>query len=80
MVASNCMKDGTNIRSGRYWHGTQIPTEEVEVGAEGRRHFNGEKLKKYEMVPVFGITKENVEKFAAGCLTTPHAHSRRRGD
>ena len=29
--------------------------------------FNGSPLKKYEMVPVFGINKENVDKFAAGC-------------
>ena len=30
-------------------------------------YFNGEKLKKYEMVPVHGINKENVDQFAAGC-------------
>ena len=30
-------------------------------------YFNGEKLKKYELVPVYGITKENVGQFATGC-------------
>ena len=70
MVASNCMKDGVlNIRSGQqYGTATQIPTEEAEVAAKkAAAHFNGEKLKKYELVPVYGITKENVEQFAAGC-------------
>jgi ribose transport system substrate-binding protein len=70
VVGSNCMKDGVlNIRSGRqYGTATQIPTEEAEVAAKKvAAFFNGEKMKKYELVPVFGITKENVEKFAAGC-------------
>jgi ABC-type sugar transport system substrate-binding protein len=70
VVASNCMKDGVvNIRAGTQ-HGTatQIPTEEAEVAAKKvAGHFNGEKLKKYELVPVFGITKENLDQFAAGC-------------
>jgi ABC-type sugar transport system substrate-binding protein len=70
VVASNCMKDGIlHIRSGQqYGTATQIPTEEAEVTAKKvAGYFNGEKLKKYELVPVYGITKENVEKFAAGC-------------
>jgi ribose transport system substrate-binding protein len=70
VVGSNCMKDGViNIRAGRqYGTATQIPTEEAEIAAKKvAAFFNGEKLKKYELVPVFGITKENVEKFAAGC-------------
>jgi ribose transport system substrate-binding protein len=70
IVGSNCMKDGIiHIRSGQQFStATQIPTEEAEVTAKKvAAYFNGEKLKKYEMVPVFGITKENVDKFAAGC-------------
>ena len=70
VVASNCMKDGIiNIRAGRQFAtATQIPTEEAEVAAKKvAGHFNGEKLKKAELVPVFGIEKDNVEKFAAGC-------------
>ena len=70
VVASNCMKDGViHIKSGKqYGTATQIPTEEAEVAAKKViGYFNGEKLKKYEMVPVHGITKENVEQFAAGC-------------
>jgi ribose transport system substrate-binding protein len=70
VVGSNCMKDGIlHIRSGRqFGTATQIPTEEAEVAAKKIvAHFNGEKLNKYELVPVFGITKENVEQFAAGC-------------
>jgi ribose transport system substrate-binding protein len=70
VVASNCMKDGIlHIRSGQQFAtATQIPTEEAEVAVKKVvGHFNGEKLKKYELVPVHGITKENVEKFAAGC-------------
>ena len=70
IVASNCMKDGIiHIRSGeQYGTATQIPTEEAEVTAKKvAGFFNGEKMKKYELVPVHGITKENVDKFAAGC-------------
>lgn len=70
VVASNCMKDGVlHIRSGQqYGTATQIPTEEAEVAAKKiAAHFNGEKLKKYELVPVFGITNENLDRFAAGC-------------
>jgi ribose transport system substrate-binding protein len=70
VVGSNCMKDGIlHIKSGQqYATATQIPTEEAEVAAKKvAAYFNGEKLKKYELVPVFGITKENVDKFAAGC-------------
>jgi ribose transport system substrate-binding protein len=70
VVASNCMKDGVlNIRSGKqYATATQIPTEEAEVAAKKvAAHFNGEKMKKYELVPVHGITRENVDRFAAGC-------------
>ena len=70
VVASNCMKDGiVHINSGQqYATATQIPTEEAEVTAKKVvAYFNGEKLKKYELVPVYGITKENVGQFAAGC-------------
>jgi ribose transport system substrate-binding protein len=70
VVASNCMKDGiVHIKSGQqYGTATQIPTEEAEVTAKKvAAFFNGEKLKKYEMVPVHGITKDNVDQFATGC-------------
>jgi ABC-type sugar transport system substrate-binding protein len=70
IVASNCMKDGiVHINSGQqYSTATQIPTEEAEVTANKvLAYFNGQKLNKYEMVPVYGITKENVGQFAAGC-------------
>jgi ribose transport system substrate-binding protein len=70
VVASNCMKDGIiHIKSGQqYATATQIPTEEAEVAAKKvAAYFNGEQLKKYEIVEVFGITKQNVEQFAAGC-------------
>jgi ribose transport system substrate-binding protein len=70
VVASNCMKDGViHIRAGKqYGTATQIPTEEAEFASKKiAAHFNGEKLKKYEQVPVYGITRENVEQFAAGC-------------
>src|SRR4029078_6804423 len=70
VVASNCMKDGIiHIKSGhQYGTATQIPTEEAEVAVKKvAAHFNGEKLKKYEMVPVHGVTKENGERFATGC-------------
>jgi ABC-type sugar transport system substrate-binding protein len=70
VVASNCMKDGIiNIKAGRQFAtATQIPTEEAEVTAKKvAALFNGEKLKKNEMVPVHGISKENVEQFTAGC-------------
>jgi ABC-type sugar transport system substrate-binding protein len=64
------MKDGVlNIKAGKQFAtATQIPTEEAEVTAKKvAGHFNGEKLKKYELVPVHGISRENVDQFAAGC-------------
>ena len=70
VVGSNCMKDGIlNIKAGKQFAtATQIPTEEAEVAAKKvAAHFKGEKLKKYELVPVHGITKENVDQFATGC-------------
>jgi ribose transport system substrate-binding protein len=70
VVGSNCMKDGVvHIKSGQqYATATQIPTEEAAVAAKKLAgYFNGEKLQKYEMVPVFGITKDNLDKFATGC-------------
>jgi ABC-type sugar transport system substrate-binding protein len=70
VVGSNCMKDGIlHIKSGQqYATATQIPTEEAEAAAKKiAAYFNGEKLKKYELVPVYGITQENVDKFAPGC-------------
>jgi len=70
VVGSNCMKDGIiHIKSGQqYGTATQIPTEEAETAVKKiAGYFNGEKLQKYEMVPVHGINKANVEQFAAGC-------------
>lgn len=70
VVASNCMKDGiVHIRSGeQYGTATQIPTEEAEFASKKLTDFfNGAPLKKYEIIPVYGITKNNVDKFAAGC-------------
>jgi ribose transport system substrate-binding protein len=70
VVASNCMKDGIiHIKSGeQFGTATQIPTEEAEFAAKKiGGYFSGETLKKYEIVPVYGITKENVDQFAAGC-------------
>jgi ribose transport system substrate-binding protein len=70
IVGSNCMKDGIlNIKAGKqYATATQIPTEEAEVAAKKiAAHFGGQALKKYELVPVHGITKDNIDQFAAGC-------------
>ena len=70
IVGSNCMKDGMiNIKSGKQFAtATQIPTEEAEIAAKKvAAHFNGEKMKKYELVPVQGISKENLDRFTAGC-------------
>jgi ribose transport system substrate-binding protein len=70
VVASNCMKDGiVHVNSGQqYATATQIPTQEAEVAVKKvETYFNGAQLKKYEIVPVYGITKDNVEQFAAGC-------------
>lgn len=70
VVGSNCMKDGIiHIRSGeQYGTATQIPTEEATYAAKKViAYFNGGKLLKYDTIPVYGITKANVDKFAAGC-------------
>ena len=70
VVGSNCMKDGIiHIRSGeQYGTATQIPTEEATYAAKKIiAYFNGGQLKKYDIIPVYGITKNNVDKFAAGC-------------
>lgn len=70
VVGSNCMKDGIiHIKSGeQFGTATQIPTEEAEFSAKKiGAYFNGETLKKYEIIPVYGITKDNVDQFAAGC-------------
>ena len=70
VVASNCMKDGVvHIRSGeQYGTATQIPTEEAEFASKKlTAFFNGAALKKYEIIPVYGITKANLDKFATGC-------------
>lgn len=70
VVGSNCMKDGIiHIRSGeQYGTATQIPTEEATYAAKKViGYFNGGQLKKYDVIPVYGITKDNVDKFAAGC-------------
>jgi ribose transport system substrate-binding protein len=70
IVGSNCMKDGiVHIRSGeQYGTATQIPTEEATFAAKRvTAYFNGDALKKYEIIPVYGITKDNVDQFAAGC-------------
>jgi ribose transport system substrate-binding protein len=70
VVASNCMKDGiVHIKSGeQYGTATQIPTEEAETAAKKvATYFSGQSLRKYEIIPVYGITKDNVDQFAAGC-------------
>lgn len=70
VVGSNCMKDGIiHIRSGeQYGTATQIPTEEAAYAAKKViAYFNGGKLIKYDIIPVYGVTKDNVDKFAAGC-------------
>jgi ribose transport system substrate-binding protein len=70
VVGSNCMKDGVlNIRSGKQFAtATQIPTEEADVAAKKiAAFFNGQNMQKYELVPVHGITRENIDKFATGC-------------
>lgn len=70
IVASNCMKDGiVHIRSGeQYATATQIPTEEAAYAAKKiAAYFNGEKLQKYEIVKSYGITAENVAKYADAC-------------
>ena len=70
VVASNCMKDGiVHIRSGeQFGTATQIPTEEGEFAAKKiAAYFDGAPLKKYELIPVYGITKKNVDRFAVGC-------------
>jgi ribose transport system substrate-binding protein len=70
VVGSNCMKDGIlNIKAGKQQAtATQIPTEEAEVAAKKiATHFGGQALKKYELVPVHGISRDNVDQFAAGC-------------
>jgi ribose transport system substrate-binding protein len=70
VVASNCMKDGiVHIKSGeQYGTATQIPTEEAETAAKKvATYFSGQSLRKYEIIPVYGITKDNLDQFAAGC-------------
>ena len=73
VVASNCMKDGIvqhQLGPAIQQPPPQIPTQEAEDQTRARRsrpYFGGEKLKKYEIVPVYGIAKENVAQFAAGC-------------
>jgi ABC-type sugar transport system substrate-binding protein len=70
VVASNCMKDGMiHIKSGeQYSTATQIPTEEAEVAAKKvAAYFNGEKLKKYEIVKSYAVTKETLGRFATPC-------------
>jgi ABC-type sugar transport system substrate-binding protein len=70
VVASNCMKDGIiHIKSGeQYSTATQIPTEEAAVAATKiAAWFNGEPLKKYEMIKSYGIDTANVAKFAGAC-------------
>lgn len=70
VVASNCMKDGIiHIKSGQqYSTATQIPTVEAEIAAKKiAGYFNGEPLKKEEIVTAYGVTKANVEQFATPC-------------
>jgi ABC-type sugar transport system substrate-binding protein len=70
VVASNCMKDGVlHIKSGeQYSTATQIPTEEAQAAATKiTAYFNGTALQKYETIPVYGVTKSDVDQFAAGC-------------
>ena len=52
----------------QYSTATQIPTEEAAFAAKKiAGYFNGEPLKKYEIVKSYGITSENVDKFAQAC-------------
>jgi ribose transport system substrate-binding protein len=70
VVASNCMKDGINhIKSGeQYSTATQIPTEEASFAAKRiAAFFNGETLKKYEILPAAAIDKSDVDKYAEAC-------------
>jgi ribose transport system substrate-binding protein len=70
VVASNCMKDGVlHIKSGeQYSTATQIPTEEAQAAVTKiTAYFNGTPLQKYETIPVYGVTKSDIDQFAAGC-------------
>ena len=70
IVASNCMKDGVvHIRSGeQYSTATQIPAEEAEAAAKKiTAYFNGETLKKYEIVKSYAVTADTLGKFAEAC-------------
>jgi ABC-type sugar transport system substrate-binding protein len=70
VVASNCMKDGIiHIKSGQqYATATQIPTVEADIAAKKvAGFFNGDQLKKNEIVPSYAITKANVEQYATAC-------------
>jgi hypothetical protein len=68
--AIRCMKGGiVHIRSGeQYGTATQIPTEEATYAAKKVvAYFDGGTLIKYDTLPVYGITKDNVDQFATGC-------------
>ena len=70
VVASNCMKDGImHIKDGTQCAtNTQIPVEEAKAAAKyAAEFFNGKKLKQFEIVESYSITKANVDKFAQAC-------------
>jgi ribose transport system substrate-binding protein len=69
-IGSNCMAEGiAHIRDGsQFATNTQIPTEEAKFAAQRVADlFNGQTLKKDELVPAHAITKANVDEFAQGC-------------
>jgi ribose transport system substrate-binding protein len=70
VVASNCMKDGVvHIKSGEQFStATQIPTEEAEAAARKTAdYFNGEPIKKAEIIRSYAVTTETLPRFEAGC-------------
>jgi ABC-type sugar transport system substrate-binding protein len=70
VVASNCMKDGVlHIKSGEQFStATQIPTEEAEAAAKKTAaYFNGEPIKKSEIIKSYAVTTDTLPRFEAGC-------------
>ncbi len=64
------MKDGIiHIKAGQqYSTGTQIPTHEATIAAKKiADYFDGKKMKKYEYVKSYAITRKNVGSYAAAC-------------
>ena len=64
------MKDGIiHVKAGQqYSTGTQIPTHEATIAAKKiADYFDGKKMKKYEYVRSYAITRKNVGSYAAAC-------------